>query len=271
MLAQLLEGWRPPPGLLLALSASRARALEPGWTWSDREREALAARRASARPGMGYATPMHFGLALTDLTGTDPRRLSLSEADSQRLCAACEQHLAAEGIRFQWIAATLWRIETQQPIEAFCERPLFLAGQPIRPLLPRGPDARRLERWMNELQMLLHEHPINRARSADGLAPVNGVWLWGFDGLPAEPSEALRLDFHAALADGDRTAWQGAWSALAETLKPGQRLILGEAQPQLEVSLSAPSLGLRMMGLLRQPDPAALFERWRARAAGQPS
>ena len=32
---------------------------------------------------------------------------------------------------------------------------------------------------LNELQMLLHDHPVNQAREARGELPVNSLWLWG--------------------------------------------------------------------------------------------
>jgi hypothetical protein len=45
--------------------------------------------------------------------------------------------------------------------------------------LPRGDDAPQWRRWQDEIQMLLHNHPINAAREAAGAAPANAVWFWG--------------------------------------------------------------------------------------------
>jgi hypothetical protein len=52
-------------------------------------------------------------------------------------------------------------------------------GRSVDELLPRGPDALLVQRWVNEIQMLLHEHPINSAREARGALAVNSLWLWG--------------------------------------------------------------------------------------------
>ena len=38
----------------------------------------------------------------------------------------------------------------------------------LRDLLPMGPDAGTWRRWQNEIQMLMHEHPVNVARERDG-------------------------------------------------------------------------------------------------------
>ncbi len=45
--------------------------------------------------------------------------------------------------------------------------------------LPSGADAGTWKRWQNEIEMLLHAHPVNIAREAEGLLPANGVWFWG--------------------------------------------------------------------------------------------
>ena len=37
----------------------------------------------------------------------------------------------------------------------------------------------------NDIQVLLHNHPVNQARVAKGAAPVNGLWLWGGGRLPS--------------------------------------------------------------------------------------
>jgi hypothetical protein len=43
----------------------------------------------------------------------------------------------------------------------------------------------RFRSQLNELQMLLHEHPVNQTREARGELPVNSLWLWGGGQQPA--------------------------------------------------------------------------------------
>jgi hypothetical protein len=47
-----------------------------------------------------------------------------------------------------------------------------MAGRAVQP--GRAGDA-----LLNEVQMVLHEHPVNEAREARGEPAVNSVWLWG--------------------------------------------------------------------------------------------
>jgi hypothetical protein len=69
--------------------------------------------------------------------------------------------------------------------------PLSVAvGCDIEPLQPQGQDALLFRARMNELQMLLHAHPVNQARVAHGDLPVNSLWLWGGGHLPAPPASA---------------------------------------------------------------------------------
>ncbi|MFN3629573.1 MAG: hypothetical protein ACK4XK_05860 [Casimicrobiaceae bacterium] len=240
----------------------------PGLTWSDAERAVLGLGTTDGRTGL--ATPMHFVLALTDLTGTDPETIALDEAESSALCAACDAHLAPEGVRFGHLSPSQWRVSLSEPIEVQCERPLWLAGEPIRALLPRGRDARRVERWMNELQMLLHGHPVNRARVARGALPVNGVWLWGFDGLPPAP-EAVVTEFTRALAVGDVAAWQQAWGLIAERLVAAEEVILGDNRPRVRLTRGEPGWFARLRARWRPADLAAVLERIAAVAQSSPT
>lgn len=52
-------------------------------------------------------------------------------------------------------------------------------GHELYDLMPVGADAGELRRLMTELQMLLHQHPINSARERRGELPLNAVWFWG--------------------------------------------------------------------------------------------
>jgi hypothetical protein len=41
---------------------------------------------------------------------------------------------------------------------------------------------------MNELQMLLHDHPVNQAREERGEPVINSLWFWGNGVLPESVS-----------------------------------------------------------------------------------
>ena len=67
-----------------------------------------------------------------------------------------------------------------------------LTGRDLFPFLPAGPDGAFVRRLLTELQMSLHEHPVNRARERAGHLAVNGVWLWGGGALDEAVSARVR-------------------------------------------------------------------------------
>lgn len=80
--------------------------------------------------------------------------------------------------------------------------------------LPEGESGRRWRALLNEAQILLHNHPINAARIAQGLSPANSLWFWGAGVLPASvktdmasvsnaDADVSALAAAAGIADGD--------------------------------------------------------------------
>jgi hypothetical protein len=57
--------------------------------------------------------------------------------------------------------------------------PATLLGADPSAGLPRGADAATLRRLGSEIEMWLHEHPLNLERQRDAQLPVTALWLWG--------------------------------------------------------------------------------------------
>jgi hypothetical protein len=67
--------------------------------------------------------------------------------------------------------------------------PLFDApeqamGEDLAQHLPSGQQGRAWRILLNDVQILLHQHPLNAQRRQRGLTPVNSLWLWGGGRLP---------------------------------------------------------------------------------------
>jgi hypothetical protein len=95
----------------------------------------------------------------------------------------------------QWCVRTAGEGAGEGALEAL--PPLELAGQEVDAVLPRGTGAARWHALMNEIQMVLHEHPLNAERERRGDPPINSVWLWGAGRLPA----AAEGRWHSVTAD----------------------------------------------------------------------
>lgn len=125
------------------------------------------------------------------------RRLvtDLDPAEAEGLIATCNAHFAGDGLRFGAREPAHWFVRVDAPQRlTTCALPAIL-GRTLRTRQPTGPDAPRWLRWGNEIQMLLHEHPINQQRAGRGVAPVNSVWFWGGGGLP--PRSNVGIDTFA--------------------------------------------------------------------------
>jgi hypothetical protein len=52
-----------------------------------------------------------------------------------------------------------------------------IINQELSGYMPSGKDSASWRLWMTEIQMVLHEHPINLARQTAGKKTINWIWL----------------------------------------------------------------------------------------------
>lgn len=102
--------------------------------------------------------------------------LALSDDEARQLIASINQHFNdALHIHYhnpqQWLTQMPWQLATHTLSEAML--------QDLHRMQPTGNDARRWRSLLNEIQMLLHTHPVNVARVQEGKLPANSLWLWG--------------------------------------------------------------------------------------------
>jgi hypothetical protein len=75
------------------------------------------------------------------------------------------------------------RLPGDTPLPGFAA-PEQALGEDLAHHLPQGADGRRWRVLLNDVQVLLHQHPLNARRQARGQLPVNSLWLWGGGRLP---------------------------------------------------------------------------------------
>jgi hypothetical protein len=111
--------------------------------------------------------------------------LGLSVEDSKSLVDALAETFEAEGMSVLVGDAQHWQLRLPNYVEvpSFPE-PEEALGADLFEQLPKGEEGRRWRALINEAQVVLHNHPVNRTRAARGLPPVNSVWLWGPGALP---------------------------------------------------------------------------------------
>lgn len=157
----------------------RAASLEGLQLWSEAPAEcAPDVHRVLLTPCHFYVRLDHVGLSRL---GDTP----LGAAQAQSLCASLQEGL---GEWSQWLGGAL-QIRCVAPMQWVAELPnaadlegcsLALAeGLNVEHYLPQGRQARAWRRILNEIQMLWHDHPVNRQRQALRQPPANALWFGG--------------------------------------------------------------------------------------------
>lgn len=149
---------------------------------------ALALHGSGFDPGAGYwlcATPVHMQVRRDQMILMPPQLLTIAADEAAALVASLEAHFAADGLEFRAPMPDGWYLRCPERPDLTTTSPELAAGRNVDPLLPAGKDRLDFHRLMNEVQMLLHEHPVNVRREASGAPAINSVWLWGGGTLPS--------------------------------------------------------------------------------------
>ena len=125
------------------------------------------------------AAPVHLVTALDHLRLAAPVPLPLEALESSALVADLNAELAHRGFVLEEVAGRGWLCRCPDDLDCLVAEPAAAVGANLRDVQPSGRDAGRVRAWVNESQMVLHEHPVNLQRAASGLPVVNSVWLWG--------------------------------------------------------------------------------------------
>ncbi|MFO7543337.1 MAG: hypothetical protein R6W97_11120 [Thiobacillus sp.] len=141
------------------------------------------------------ADPVHLRVMRDRIVLTDSRALNVPAEEADALADAIGQHFG-DSLRPLPAHPQRWYVSFPQPPRLRTTLLSEATGRDIDSLLPQGEDARHFRSLLNELQMLLFEHPVNQAREARGELPVNSLWLWGGGGKPAVPTPRLPLFAH---------------------------------------------------------------------------
>jgi hypothetical protein len=141
---------------------------------------------AFQRLGMGMvndhdwlcATPMYLQIGIEKIYAY-PLQNPLSRSDAEALIIYLNQHFSQDQIAFEYGDEQHWFIsypKSKAPVTTPVHQ---VMGQSIYPLLPGGDHEAFWVRFLNELQMLLHQAPVNQKREELGMEPLSTFWPWG--------------------------------------------------------------------------------------------
>jgi hypothetical protein len=141
------------------------------------------------------ADPVHLVLQRDSFSLAETVPLKISPHDSQLLVTALHKHFSPEGMEFYLAKSGAWYVHMDAQPDVSTTLPLTAAGRDINEYLPHGADAANWNRLLNEVQMLLHDHPVNQAREAAGELAVNSIWPSGGGMLPVAREAEHRVIF----------------------------------------------------------------------------
>lgn len=150
---------------------------------------AIAAHADGLNASEGYwlrADPVHFQLQRDSFSLSEPVPMQLQPAHAKSLISDLNQHFNADGMHFMLGDSGAWYLRMDTPPEIQTSLPSVVMDRNIYQFMPVGADASKWLAHLNEIQMLLHEHPVNHALEGVQQAPVNSVWFSGGGVLPVQ-------------------------------------------------------------------------------------
>ena len=176
----------------------------------------LGYARDLGQPPAGFVLrvdPVSLQADAADLHLADAAPRGLTSADAAALVDTLNGHFAGDPGELVAGAPGRWYLVRRRPLDAAQRPPSEALGVPLSRIRATGKGARIIGSFMNEAQMLLHQHPVNEERASLGLAPVNTPWPWG--GAMAVTPPAVEIE---VLAGGGATGAALAHAAGVEHL-----------------------------------------------------
>jgi hypothetical protein len=161
-------------------------SVAPQQDWPSAPFALLGEGRAPGEDFWAHAEPVHLRADRDRVLLADSSALDLSPGEQSALAAAIDAHFGA-ALRVEAIGPGRWYARIASP-PAEATLPVSQLGQAVH----TASASIAWHKLMNEIQMVLHAHPVNEAREARGAPPVNGLWLWGGGRLAEARDPGLR-------------------------------------------------------------------------------
>ena len=126
------------------------------------------------------ADPVHLRFHQERIILADAGAFDLDDAEAQALVASLNSEFADIG-QFHVATSRRWYLRLNSAVDHAVEPISAVAGRLVDGELSDKNSP--LTRWLNEVQMFLHGHPVNEARQNEGKPAINSLWLWGTGSL----------------------------------------------------------------------------------------
>jgi len=172
----------------------------------------------------GFITPCFWQVGTNHIAMSGQTLPDFPAQESQTLLAAMRPYFEEDGIALHFEQPSRWLAQGEMFRNLATASLDRVVGRNLEHWMPRSASAANLRRLQNEMQMLLYTHPVNEARAARGVLPVNSFWLSGTGVLPTAPRTPAMAPapvqittLRDAALHEDWPAWVQAWHTLDAT------------------------------------------------------
>ena len=211
-------------------------------------------------PGAAYwlrCDPVHLRAQRHQLLLADSSTFAPMPDEAHALMATLNAHFEPDGLVFHAPHPARWYLRVERAPALATQALPDVAGKDIDRHLPAGDDSGRWHHILNEIQMVLHAHPVNQAREAQDRPAINSVWLWGGGVMPASHGRPFT----------------GVWSddalalALAGMCDITARTLPGDAAPIIDAAAGVAQRQLAVLPQLRAAACHGDLDLWRTTLA----
>lgn len=236
------------------------------------------------------ADPVHLLLQRDSFSLSEPMPLHVQREHAALIIASLNTHFSRDGMTFVIGNSGAWYLRLAMQPEIQTTLPSVALGRNIFEYMPQGAAASIWVSYLNEVQMLLHDHPVNIERESSHSPAINSVWFSGGGVMPPAFSKPSDMDlilanspFYLGLAKWSGMAVRPADLGLSEVLQfldfnqharvelPGQHLsddnnfnILWDALRARKVEQLTLNLGCYEKTLVATIMPGNTYKFWRS-------
>ena len=134
--------------------------------------------------------PVHIQIDRDEAVLVANESLTLSKDEALQFITDLNQHFQQDGLTIHYHNEHQWLMTGDISVDTFPLSDVMFRN--MNEHQATGRDAMKWRSIINEVQMLLHAHPVNERREQQGTIAVNSLWVWG-GGQPGQHSTNIDL------------------------------------------------------------------------------
>ena len=124
-----------------------------------------------------FATPIHTRVGTAGIFCVTASQLALSDQEASDIAEVIAASLPV-GCQLGEYDGKQWRCTVLNKLQLRTTPASKIEGQELRPFVSKGKDASQWKAIIAEVEMALHDHPVNQQRRVRNQPTINSLWLW---------------------------------------------------------------------------------------------